>query len=75
MASKSGASNGAKKINPFDEQNTKLAMGEKVIRIPSVSPVEQIKSGRALEEKIRNERYHRKLESWMKQHSNRKGQV
>ena len=72
---KSGASKGAKKIKPFDEQDTKLAMGGKVIKIPSVSPVEQIKSGRALEEKIRNERYHRKLERWIKQHSNKKGQV
>ncbi len=49
-----------KKIRPFDEQNTKLAMG-KVIKIPSVSPVEQIKSGQALDEKIRLERYEKKL--------------
>ena len=71
---KSGASRGAKNVNSFDEQDTKLAMG-KVIKIPSVSPLQQIKSGQALEEKIRNERYHRKLEGWMKQHANRKGKV
>ena len=56
---KSGASKGAKKIKPFDDMDTKLAMG--VTRIPSVSPVEQIKSGKALEEKIRLERYEKKL--------------
>ncbi len=30
----SGASRGAKKIKPFDEQNTKLAQGSKVPSIP-----------------------------------------
>ena len=49
-----------KTIRPFDEQDTKLAEG-KIIKIPSVSPVEQIKSGKALEEKIRLERYEKKL--------------
>tara|TARA_R100001443_G_scaffold3976_1_gene11987 strand:+ start:559 stop:768 length:210 start_codon:yes stop_codon:yes gene_type:complete len=56
---KSGASKGAKKIKPFDDMDTRLAMG--VIKVPSVSPVEQIKSGKALEEKIRLERYEKKL--------------
>ena len=47
---KSGASRGAKKIKPFDEQNTKLALG-KVTRIPRVSIKEQIESGKALDTK------------------------
>ena len=45
---KSGASKGAKKIKPFDEQNTKLAMG-KIIKIPTVSIREQIESGEKLD--------------------------
>ena len=59
----SGASKGAKKIDAFHEGNTKgvnIATG-KIIKIPSVSPVEQIKSGQALDEKIRLERYEKKL--------------
>ena len=47
---KSGASRGAKKIKPFDEQNTKLAMG-KIIKIPRVSIKEQIQSGKDLDYK------------------------
>jgi len=47
---KSGASKGAKKIRPFDEQNTKLAAG-KIIKIPRVSIKEQIRSGKALDTK------------------------
>ena len=47
---KSGASKGAKKIKPFDEQNTKLAMG-KIIKIPRVSIKEQIQSGKDLDYK------------------------
>ena len=59
----SGASKGAKKIDAFNEGNTEgvnIATG-KIIKIPSVSPVEQIKSGKALDEKIRLERYEKKL--------------
>ena len=47
---KSGASKGAKKIRPFDEQDTKLAAG-RIIKIPRVSIKEQIKSGKALDDK------------------------
>ena len=47
---KSGASKGAKKIKPFDEQDTKLAAG-RIIKIPRVSIKEQIKSGKALDDK------------------------
>ena len=50
MMPKSGASKGAKKIKPFDEQNTKLAMG-KIIKIPRVSIKEQIQSGKDLDYK------------------------
>ena len=39
-----------KKIRPFDEQNTKLAMG-KIIKIPRVSIKEQIQSGKDLDYK------------------------
>ena len=53
---KSGASKGAKKIKPFDEQDTKLAMGGKVIKIPSVSPVKQIRSGQELDYKIQDKK-------------------
>ena len=47
---KSGASKGAKKIRPFDEQDTKLAAG-RIIKIPRVSIKERIKSGKALDDK------------------------
>jgi len=46
---KSGASKGAKKIRPFDEQDTRLAMGKDVQKIPRVSIREQIESGEKLD--------------------------
>ena len=54
---KSGASKGAKNVKSFDEQDTKLAMGKKIIRIPSVTPLEQYKSGKRLDEQVRKEKY------------------
>jgi hypothetical protein len=38
-----------KKIRPFDEQNTKLAMGKGIQKIPRVSIKEQIESGEKLD--------------------------
>ena len=38
-----------KKIKPFDEQNTKLAMGKGIQKIPTVSIAEQIRSGEKLD--------------------------
>jgi len=54
---KSGASKGAKNIKPFDEQDTKLAMGGKVIKIPPVSILEQLKSGKELDRKVKAKKY------------------
>ena len=53
---KSGASRGAKNVNSFDEEDTKLAMG-KVIKIPSVSILEQLKSGKELDRKVKAKKY------------------
>ena len=62
---KSGASKGAKKIKPFDEQNTKLAMG-KIIKIPRVSIKEQIQSGKDLDYKAdrkKHKEYYKMMET------------
>ena len=62
---KSGASKGAKKIRPFDEQDTKLAAG-RIIKIPRVSIKEQIESGKALDTKAdrkKHKEYYKMMET------------
>ena len=53
---KSGDSKGAKTIRPFDEKDTKLAMGQKVIKIPSVTILEQLKSGKVLDRRVKSQK-------------------
>tara|TARA_Y100001968_G_scaffold246184_1_gene230398 strand:+ start:10842 stop:11075 length:234 start_codon:yes stop_codon:yes gene_type:complete len=62
---KSGASKGAKKIKPFDEQNTKLAMGKDIQKIPTVSITEQIRSGERLDRKRLNDKADRARERYL----------
>ena len=51
-----------KKIKPFDEQNTKLAMGKGIQKIPRVSIAEQIRSGERLDRQRLNEKADRARE-------------
>ena len=51
-----------KTIRPFDEQNTKLARGQGIKKIPRVSVTEQIRSGERLDRQRLNEKADRARE-------------
>ena len=59
---KSGASKGAKKVNPWGK--SKLAMGKGIQKIPRVSITEQIRSGERLDRRRLNDEADRARERY-----------
>ena len=55
-----------KKIKPFDEQNTKLAMGKGIQKIPRVSIREQIESGEKLDAPGNKRRFDKEYRQYMR---------